>query len=97
MAQNLPPEAGAPAQAGAEQPGAAAGGKFAQALAEAHKSVSLVAELAASDPAVAQKLAAAKAAIESVLDGGGDEGAQAPRGASPMPMEAGAAKVRPAL
>lgn len=94
MAQTLPPEAGAPAQAPGAEASGAEGGKFAQALAEAHKAVALVAELAGSDPAVAQKLAAAKAAIESVVDDGGEAPAQ-PSG--PAPMEAGAAQVRPVL
>lgn len=95
MAENLPPEAGAPAQAPGAESGGDAGGKFAQALAEAHKAVSLVAELAGSDPAISQKLAAAKAAIEAVVDDGGGEAPAQPSG--PAPMEAGAAKVRPVL
>lgn len=91
----IPAEAGAQAQP-AESQGDAPGGKISAALAQAHQALSLAAELlsAAKSPLGGQ-LAAMKAQLESLVDGGDEQ--PAPQGGGPVPMEAGAAQVRPAL
>lgn len=90
----MPAQSPAPAQ-GAEAPGAdAGGGKIGSLMSETFKNLAMLAELAGAggDQALAQKVAAVKAQFEGILDDG--PGA-APGG--PVPMEAGAAKVSPAL
>lgn len=103
MAQ-IPSEApqGAPAPgADAPAPGGegGGGGKVASLMQETFRNLATLAELAgqSGDQGLAQKLQAVKAQFEGVLDGGGEQGPAAPAQSGPVPMEAGAAKVRPAL
>lgn len=104
MAQ-IPSEAGAP-DAGAPQPAPDAGagpdnggGKIAPLMQTIFKALGELEQLVAGDPGISQKVAGVKAQFESILDGGGEaeQGGPPAKSSGPMPMMAGAAKVRPAL
>lgn len=103
MAQ-IPSEANpqAPAPGGAPAPGpdqgGEGGGKVASLMSDTFKNLAMLSELigASGDQAMAAKVQKLKADFEALLDGGGeDQGA--PMAGGPVPMEAGGAKVRPAL
>lgn len=90
------PQAGAAPAPGGEQGG---GGKLAALMSDTFKNLAMLAEMAgaAGDEAMAQKLGAVKAQFESILDGGEEAPAAGPAKGGAVPMEAGAAQVRPAL
>jgi hypothetical protein len=100
----IPSEAGAPQAGAAPAPGGeqdtGGGGKIASLMQDTFKNLAMLSELAGQggDQSLAQKIQAVKAQFEGILDGGGEE--QGPPGGAPsgpVPMMAGAAKVRPVL
>lgn len=105
MAQSpIPQEApqGAPAQASPApggEPGGAPGGKIGSAMSQAHSALGMLAELfaAANQGALAEKAGALKAALETLIEDGGEGEAPAPKGAGPVAMNAGGAETRPVL
>ncbi len=88
------PGAPAPESAPGESQG---GGKLASLMSDTFKNLSMLSELvgAAGDQAMGQKLQAIKAQFEALLDDAPSPAGPPP--GSPAPMEAGGAKVRPAL